>query len=90
MLGAAAVTDQQHLPTFFQPLKLAFLEAIFDAGGMPAAKAVGLTVQPGGTVLRAQTRQAMAEEARSQAFEPVASRPGGEVREEDRGCVAPR
>ncbi|MNM97373.1 hypothetical protein D3C81_1098770 [compost metagenome] len=70
MLGVATVTDQQHLPALFQPLKLAFLKAIFDASGMATAETIGLTVQPRRTVLRAQSGQTVAEEACSQAFEP--------------------
>ncbi|MNH91132.1 hypothetical protein D3C87_1179280 [compost metagenome] len=44
MFSAARVADQQNLPALFQPLELAFLIAILNAGRVAAAKAIRLAM----------------------------------------------
>jgi hypothetical protein len=69
MLFGTKVAYQQDLSTFLDTIGLALTIAILHTRFVTAAKTIGLTVQPGKPVLCAQTGQAMAKQACSQAFQ---------------------
>jgi hypothetical protein len=70
VLLRAKVANQQDLPAFLDAVGLALAIAVLNARLVPTAKTIGLPMQPGEPVLRAQAGQAMPEQSGGEPFQP--------------------
>jgi hypothetical protein len=69
VLIGAKVTNQQDLSALLDAISPTLTVTVLNARLMPTAKAVGLAMQPGKPVLRTQTGEAMAEQARGKPLQ---------------------